>query len=276
MLKVRFNGSMMKDIVNIASTLVDNLELRFNENKFIVQVVDPPHVVFLELIAEKDKFLIYEVEPVNRTILRDKKSVTVTEDRINIDLDMVRDIIRVAGDANGNIPWIEIRSIESKEKYGFNMEIEVPIPNTTWGNNIIISCKSEAIPYNPYVANIKLPVDVVFEPEHLARVVKAMESVSDYITIECRPDGMVEIYSVGDTKTISFIFGHVENCPPEASYISNFPMDYFTNIIRACRCMKMMSMDMGTDLPVVLKGRTQDGLDVQMMLAHRICSNEDD
>lgn len=276
MLKVRFKGSMMKDIVNIASTLVDNVELRFTENKFIVQVVDPPHVAFMQLIAEKDKFLIYEVEPVNRTILRDKKSVTVTEDRINIDLDMVRDIIRVAGDATGNIPWIEIRSIESKEKNGFNMEIEVPIPNTTWGNNIIISCRSEAIPYNAYVANIKVPVDVVFEPEHLARVVRAMESCSEAMTIECRPDGMVEIYSVGDTKTISFMFGQVENCPPESLYISHFPMDYFKHIIKACCGMKMMSMGVGTNMPMVLQGTTQDGLDVKIMLAHRTCSDEDD
>lgn len=276
MLKVRFKGSMIKDIVNIASTMVDNVELRFTENRFIVQVVDPPHVAYMELIAEKDKFLIYEVKPVNRTILRDKKSVTVTEDSINIDLDIVRDIIRGAGDATGNIPWIEIRSIESKEKNGFNMEIEVPIPNTTWGNNIIISCMSEAIRYNSYVANIQVPVDVVFKPEHLAKVVKAMESCSDYISIECNHFGMVEIYSVGDTKTISFVFGQVENCPPEASYISHFPMDYFTNIIKACRGMEMMSMGVGTDMPMVLNGTTQDGLDVKIMLAHRTGSDEDD
>jgi hypothetical protein len=269
-MKVRMKWNIIRDIVELASPLIDEVLMRFDEENLIIQIVDPAHVAMTEITVKRDNFQTYEINPIAHEDNRHKVKKVLMEDRVGIDLDKLRDMLRTAT-YNEVLPaWFEIRTVPTKGPHDFDTEFEFPMPGPSNINTMVVRTKVDTTCMEiPTVPLLTLPVEVKFLPENLVRMLRYLEIVSDHVEICADTDGLAHITSMGDTVEGRSIFGSMMT-KGTVAYKSLFPVDYLTNMMRACDHLPYMNMRIGDDLPLVWHGTTPDGVEARMLLAPRI------
>jgi proliferating cell nuclear antigen len=183
------------------------------------------------------------------------------ETELGIDLDKIKEVLRLS--RSGDV--ISLEQDEEKNRLVIN------VGNVTRRMNLVDTTGMS----DPKVPNLNLPAKVAVASEELQKGIKAAESISDHIALTAQPEGF-EMVSEGDTDSVSLKLSKDQLVSLECkeSVRSLFPLDYFSNMIRAIPMGTVITMSLGNDYPVKLEFSIADGRGtVNYLLAPRIESD---
>ncbi len=245
MFQAKVKSETLKGIVDVVSTLVDEAKFNVNAKGVSLKAVDPAHVAMVDLKIDKSAF----------------EEFAADDTELGIDLDKIKEVLRLsrAGDI------ITLSQDEDKNRLVIN------VGNVTRRMNLVDTTGMS----DPKVPNISLPAKVAVNSEELQKGIKAAESISDHIALIVTAEGF-EMISEGDTDSASLKLTKdmVVSLECKENVRSLFPLDYFSNMIRAIPSGTVVSMSIGNDYPVKLEFAIADGKGtVDYLLAPRIESD---
>jgi proliferating cell nuclear antigen len=242
MFNAKAKSEVLKELIDVVSTLVDEVKLNVGKTGIAVKAVDPAHVAMVDLSLGKDAFEEYKGN----------------ESELGIDINKIREVLRLA--RSGEI--ISMDHDEDKNRLVMSV------------GNIVrrMSLVDTAGMSDPKVPNLELPAKLAVRTEELRRGIRASESVSDHIALISSPDGF-EMISEGDTDSVNLKLPKdlLEEIDCKETVRSLFPLDYFSNMIKAVSSAEAITMYLGNDYPVRMEFKIADGKgDVKYLLAPRI------
>lgn len=232
----------LKSLINVISTLIDEVKFTISPEGLSLKAVDPAHVAMVEISLGKGAFEQYEAD----------------DTEIGIDIDKVKDVLRLAGSG-------DVIRMEQDEERG---RLIFKVGNITRRMNLIDTANLN----DPRVPNLELPASVTVPVVELQKGIKASESISDHVALLADRD-VFELHCEGDTDSVDLVMGPSANVQIDAEerVTSMFPLDYFSNIIRAVPSDVMLRIELGTDFPVKINFELADGKGyVRYLLAPRI------
>jgi len=243
--QAKVKSEILKGIVDVVSTLVDEAKFNIDSKGMTLKAVDPAHVAMIDMKIEKSAF----------------EEFAADETELGIDLDKIKEVLRLS--RSGDV--ISLEQDEEKNRLVIN------VGNVTRRMNLVDTTGMS----DPKVPNLNLPAKVAVASEELQKGIKAAESISDHIALTAQPEGF-EMVSEGDTDSVSLKLSKDQLVSLECkeSARSLFPLDYFSNMIRAIPVGTVVTMSVGNDYPVKLEFSIADGRGtVNYLLAPRIESD---
>jgi proliferating cell nuclear antigen len=243
--QAKVKSETLKSIVDVVSTLVDEAKFNVDPKGVALKAVDPAHVAMIDLKIEQSAFEEYEAD----------------ETELGVDLDKIKEVLRLA--RGGDI--ISLSQDEDKNR------LVVDVGNVTRRMNLVDTTGMS----DPKVPNLNLPAKIALTAEELQKGIKAAESISDHIALTATPEGF-EMVSEGDTDSVTLKLpkDKLVSLDCKDNVRSLFPLDYFSNMIRAIPVGTVVSMNLGNDYPVKMEFTIADGKGtVSYLLAPRIESD---
>jgi len=243
--QAKVKSETLKSIVDVVSTLVDEAKFNINSKGVSLKAVDPAHVAMIDLKIEQSAFEEYDAD----------------ETELGVDLDKIKEVLRLA--KSGDV--ISLSQDEDKNR------LVVDVGNVTRRMNLVDTTGMS----DPKVPNLNLPAKIALTAEELQKGIKAAESISDHIALTATPDGF-EMVSEGDTDSVTLKLpkDKLVSLDCKDNVRSLFPLDYFSNMIRAIPVGTVVSMNLGNDYPVKMEFTIAEGKGtVSYLLAPRIESD---
>lgn len=235
-------AEVLKEVVDVVSTLVDEAKFNIGKDAVSIKAVDPAHVAMVDLSLDKAAF----------------ESFRADEGELGVDLDKVKEILKLA--RAGDV--ITLHHDDEKNR------LVVSVGNTTRRMSLVDTAGMS----DPKVPSLNLPAKITLRTEELRQGIRASESVSDHIALSAGPDGF-EIVSEGDTDTVNHALPKdlLEELSAKEGARSLFPLDYFSNMVKAIASAATVTLYLGNDFPVKLEfGIAGDKGHVTYLLAPRI------
>ncbi len=242
MFEAKLKADVLREMVDVISTLVDEAKLNVGKDSVTIKAVDPAHVAMVDLSLDRGAFESYKAE----------------ETELGLDMDKMKEILRLA--KAGEV--ISIAHDEDKNR------LVVTVGNTTRRMSLVDTAGMS----DPKVPSLNLPAKVVVRTDELRQAIRASESVSDHIALKASPEGF-EVVSEGDTDTVSHMVPKdlLEELSAKDAVRSLFPLDYFSNMVKAISTAPTVALYLGTDYPVRMEFKIAGGKgDVRYLLAPRI------
>ena len=223
MFKAEIKSETLKGLVNIISTLIDEVKFTITPEGMTLRAVDPAHVAMIELKIGAKAFESY--------------SASATE--IGLDLDKVKTVLKLAG--QGDI--VAMEEDESKGRFIFR------IGNITRSMNLVDTSSMN----DPKVPQLALSANAVMSVDQLLKGIRAAESISDHISLKASPEAF-ELSCEGDTddSNLKLKGPDLESLEVPSEVQSLFPLDYFSNLIKAIPAGTMIRVELDSDYPVKL------------------------
>ena len=245
MFQAKIRSDALKGIVNIISTLVDEAKLNVSPDGIGLKAVDPAHVAMVELDVRKAAF----------------ESYLADDTQIGIDLDKIKEVLRLT--ASG-----DIIDMEQDEERG---RLVVRVGNITRRMNMVDTSSMS----DPKVPQLSLPVSVEVSVSEIQKGIRAAESVSDHIALTADAEGF-ELSCEGDTDSVNLRLDKAKlvGLTVSEKARSLFPLDYFSNLVKAIPSDTVVRIDLGNDYPVKIHFDLAEGnTSVGYLLAPRIESD---
>lgn len=242
MFEAKLKADVLKEMVDVVSTLVDEAKLNVGKDSVTIKAVDPAHVAMVDLSLDRGAFESFKAE----------------ETELGLDMDKMKEILRLA--KAGEV--ISIAHDEDKNR------LVVTVGNTTRRMSLVDTAGMS----DPKVPSLNLPAKVIVRTDELRQAIRASESVSDHIALKASPEGF-EVVSEGDTDTVSHMVPKdlLEELSAKDAVRSLFPLDYFSNMVKAISTAPTVALYLGTDYPVRMEFKIAGGKgDVRYLLAPRI------
>jgi len=219
--KAEIKADTLKGIVNVISTLVDEVKFVVDADGISMKAVDPAHVAMIEVDVGKGAFESYSAEPAE----------------IGIDLDKVKEVLKLA--ASG-----DVISMEQDETHG---RLVFKVGNITRRMNLVDTSSMS----DPKVPQLSLQAKVDIVISELQKGIRAAETISDHIALTANADSF-ELSSEGDTDAASLKLEKNKLLGIEASteVCSRFPLDYFSNLVKAVPADTNVRIELDNDYPV--------------------------
>ncbi|HLE53710.1 MAG TPA: proliferating cell nuclear antigen (pcna) [Thermoplasmata archaeon] len=242
MFEAKLKAEVLKEVVDVVSTLVDEAKFNVGKDSVTIKAVDPAHVAMVDLSLDRGAF----------------ESFKADETELGIDMDKMKEILRLA--KSGEV--ISINHDEDKNR------LIVAVGNTTRRMSLVDTAGMS----DPKVPSLNLPAKLIVRTDELRQAIRASESVSDHIALKASPEGF-EIVSEGDTDTVSHMVPKdmLEELQAKEAVRSLFPLDYFSNMVKAISSAPTVALYLGTDYPVKMEFKIAAGKgEVKYLLAPRI------
>ena len=162
----------LKGLVTIISTLIDEVKFTIKPEGMTLKAVDAAHVAMIEMDISKDAFESYSAE----------------DTEIGLDLEKVKGVIKLAGSG-------EIIRMEQDDAAG---KLVFKVGNITRRMSLIDTTGMS----DPKVPQLKLLANITVPVEELQKGIRAVESISDHITLKAGPE-FFELCCEGDTDSVS-------------------------------------------------------------------------
>lgn len=245
MFKAEIKSETLKGLVNVISTLIDEVKFTIDSEGMTLKAVDPAHVAMIELHIGAKAF----------------ESYSASEAEIGLDLDKVKTVLKLAGP--GDI--ISMEQDDNKGRFVFK------IGNITRSMNLVDTSSMN----DPKVPQLTLLAKVTVSVDQLQRGIRAAESISDHISLKADPE-FFELSCAGDTDDVSLkLEGEdLESLDVPSGVCSLFPLDYFSNLVKAIPAGTKVRIELDSDYPVKLVfGLANGEATVVYFLAPRIESD---
>lgn len=245
MLNAEIESRILKDLVDIVGTIVDEVKINLKEDGLTLKAVDPAHVAMVELNLSSEAF----------------NSFKATETEIGLNLNKIDQFLKLAGSND----LVSIQHIEEENRLLLevdNITQKMPLLDTAGMTD-------------PSVPTLDLPINLKIEGKHLLKGVKASQNISDHIAITANPDGF-EIFSEEDEDMVRLSLSEDElvelNAKQEVR--SLFALDYFSSMIKCVSSDTPLNIELGADYPIKIEFDFADGEgNVRYLLAPRIESS---
>lgn len=245
MLKAKIKAETLKEIIDVISPLVDEAKINVEKDKISTRAVDPAHVAMIEFVVNKGAFEEFKAD----------------DSEIGLDLDRVKEVLKLA--KSGDI--IEIVHDEDKNR------LVVTVLNIVRNMALVDTAGMS----DPKVPNLASSATVVLIAEELRQGIRASESISDHIALNCTADTF-EMSSEGDTDSVSLKLPKdlLKKITCKEQVRSLFPLDYFSNMVKAINSSQEVTLLLGNDYPVRIEFDIASGKGkVKYLLAPRIESD---
>jgi len=189
------------------------------------------------------------------------ESYSASETEIGLDLDKVKMVLKLAGQGD----LIAMEQDESKGRFVFT------IGNITRSMSMVDTSSMS----DPKVPQLSLSANAVILVDQLQKGIRAAESISDHIALRADP-GFFELSCEGDTDDASLKLkgSDVESLEVPSAVHSLFPLDYFSNLVKAIPAGTKVKVELDSDFPVKLVfGLANGEASVVYFLAPRIESD---
>lgn len=245
MFKAELKSDTLKGLVNIISTLIDEVKFTITPEGMTLKAVDAAHVAMIEMEVDAEAFESYEAEPCE----------------IGLDLDKVKSVLKLASSG-------DVIRMEQDDTHG---RLVFKVGNITRRMNLVDTSSMN----DPKVPQLSLATDISLSVDELQKGIRAAESISDHITLRAGP-GYFELSCEGDTDSVSLRLegSSLMSINADTEVRSMFPLDYFSNITKAIPSGTAVRVELDTDYPVKLVFALADGhAKVNYLLAPRIESD---
>jgi proliferating cell nuclear antigen len=231
----------LKAMVNIISTLIDEVKFTVKPDGMTLKAVDAAHVAMIEMNINEKAFESYSAE----------------DTELGLDLEKVKGVLKLAGSG-------EVIRMEQDDSTG---KLVFKVGNITRRMSLIDTAgmNDPKVPQLSLAATIEVPI------EELQKGIRAVESISDHITLKAGPE-FFELSCEGDTDSVSLrLDKSTATIDTSSDVCSMFPPDYLANIIKAIPAGTKVNIELDNDYPVKLVFALAGGaMEVSYLLAPRI------
>ena len=246
MFDAKVKTSVLREVVDVIATLVDEAKFNAGKDALVVKAVDPAHVAMVDLTLDRAAFEAYKADDVE----------------LGLDMDKMKEVLKLSRAG-------EVLAMNHEEEKN---RLVVHVGNITRRMSLVDTAGMS----DPKVPNLNLPAKIRVRTEELRQGIRASESVSVHIALIATPDGF-EIVSEGDTDSANLKLPKdmLDELVCKEKVRSLFPLDYFANMIKAIGGAQTVTMYMGNDYPVKLEFDIAGGKgQVRYLLAPRIESSD--
>ena len=224
MFNAKVKSEVLKSIIDVTSSLVNEVKFNITQKGISLRAVDPAHVAMVDLHVDKKAFQEYKA----------------SEMELGIDMDRLGGIMRLATSG-------DIVSLEHDEETN---RLIVRIGNLVRKMALI---DTAGMP-DPKMPNLNLPAKIVLKASELNRGVRASEAVSDHLALLADKENF-ELFAEGDTDTVNLKLPKdllIDlNAPNKCK--SLFSIDYFSNMIKSVKGEDSITIQLGNDNPARLE-----------------------
>ncbi|MFP3872317.1 MAG: DNA polymerase sliding clamp [Candidatus Natronoplasma sp.] len=242
MLNAEINSDVLKDLVEIVGTIVDEVKINLTEDGLSLKAVDPAHVAMVDLSLDKDAFESYEAN----------------ETELGLNLKKMEQFLKLAEAG-------EIVSMKHDEEEN---RLVMGVTNITQKMALLDTAGMT----DPNVPSLDLPLSLKVKGKYVLNGVKASENISDHISITANTDGF-EILSEEDEDMVRLTLGEdeLEELNANEEVRSLFALDYFSNMIKCVSKDTILDIELGADYPIKIEFTfADDNGNVRYLLAPRI------
>ena len=246
MFEAKARADILKEVVNVVSTLVDEAKFIINAEGLSLRAVDPAHIAMVDLSLAKDAFEDFKAE----------------DEELGIDIDKMSQFLKLArGD-----DVVYMKHDEDKRR------LSIVVGDITRRMSLIDTTGMS----DPKVPSLNLPAKVTVKVDDLVQGIKASETVSDHIALTVTPEDF-EMTCEGDLDQVNWKKAKkdLEELESPSSVRSLFPLEYFSNMLKAVPSGSSVTMHLGNDYPVKVEFKIAGGKgEVRYLLAPRIESGD--
>lgn len=245
MFKAVIRSDILKGLVNVISTLIDEVKFSINKEGMSLKAVDPAHVAMIDLKVNADAFESFEAE----------------DTEIGLDLDKVKEVLKLSSPG-------DLISMEQDETHG---RLIFKIGNITRRMNLVDTASMSDVK----VPQLDLPSSIEVLASELQKGIKAAENISDHLTLTADSDSF-ELSCEGDTDSVNLRLdkSQLKGLSVDQRVSSMYPLDYFSNLVKAVSGDAVITINLADDFPLKLKFGLADGKgEVNYLLAPRIESD---
>ncbi len=202
MLQLTIKPEVMRTIVDILSTIVEEARIVFDETKMLVRVVDASHVALIEMEVDSAAFEAWNADD---TIL-------------GLELQKLRDLVSLAG---------------SDDLIDFTYDEALGSVNIVVGEvDRTIRPLDHSLMKDPRVPDLELKNKVTIQTSKLNRALKAAKQVGDLVTLSLdRQQFSLHVSNDQDSVTVSHEAGQLEALECDSPVKSTYSIGYLAQMV---------------------------------------------
>ena len=242
MFKARIRMEVLREMVEIISTLVSEVKLGISKDGIEVKAVDPSHVAMLVLKFNKTAFEEFTGEPTD----------------IGVDVEKMKEVLRLCKPGD----------ILDLQYDGGKNRLVLHVGKVTRHMSIV----DPAGITDPKVPNVSPPGVAVVRTEELRQGIRGSESISDHVTITLEPDSFT-MHSEGETDRVDLKLPKDSLKRLEAKELvkSMYPLDFFSNMVKSITSSEEVTLHVGNEYPLKIEFQVSGGKgEGRFLLAPRV------
>lgn len=258
LLKININAKMLKDILKIQNTAVDEQKIIFNHKDIELSGVDPSHVYMI-----RQKIPIEAIE--------EYKMVNGGKDKLELGID----IDKLLSVFSGNIK----KTDNIKLEYDQDNDKLMTVFNNFTKNNALLNVDN--MPDGPKVPNLELPAHVTINLKEFYNFLKQADTVSDHFCIKMTKDKLFLI-AIGDVDKVKLEYDKEQikgfyvggKFYSDGEYLSLFSLDIVMEIVRWLKVhYETCTLYINNENP--LKIECKNSTETSILIAPRMEENND-
>jgi proliferating cell nuclear antigen len=242
MFKARMRMEVLRELVEVVSTLVPEAKLSISKDGVSVKAVDPSHVAMLVLNLNKAAFDEFTGEP--------------TE--IGLDIEKLKEVLRLSKPGD----LIDLQYDGGKSR------LVVKVGKVTRHMATI----DPAGITDPKVPNVTPPGIAVVKMEELRQGIRGTESISDHVTLALDAEGF-RMHSEGETDKVDMLLPKdgLSRFEMKEAVKSMYPLDFFSNMVKSITTSQEVTLHIGNEYPLKIEFAVANGKgDAKFLLAPRV------
>ncbi|MGA7923382.1 MAG: DNA polymerase sliding clamp [Thermoplasmata archaeon] len=224
MFKARIRMEVLRELVEVVSTLVSEVKFTVSKDGIDVKAVDPSHVAMLVLKLDKSAFEEFTGEP--------------TE--LGIDVEKLKEVLRLSKPGE----FLDLQFDGGKNR------LVIKAGKVTRHMSIV----DPAGITDPKVPNVSPPGVAVVKMDELRQGIRGSESISDHVTLTLEPDGF-SMHSEGETDRVDM------HLPKEGlgrldvkdTVKSMYPLDFFSSMVKSITTADEVTLHVGNEYPLKIE-----------------------
>jgi len=239
MLKAVMSAGILKELIEVVSTLVDEARFKLSDDGIVIKAVDPANVAMVSFEISSDAFDSFEA----------------SDGEIGVDLVKLNDILSMSGSDD-----VSIETDDGK--------LLIKFLDLTYAISLL---DPSSMRKDPKIPTLELPAQIVLSGDEFRRAVRAAEKISDHIALgvegkmffmEAKGDLDKVRLELPEDKLIS-----LKSAPARSLYSLEYLKDMSKPISKADEAI----IDLGKDFPVRISFKIAgDAGNVEYLLAPRI------
>ncbi|HYK93443.1 MAG TPA: DNA polymerase sliding clamp [Thermoplasmata archaeon] len=242
MFKARIRMEVLREMVEVISTLVSEVKLGISKDGIEVKAVDPSHVAMLVLKLNKSAFEEFTGEPTD----------------IGVDVEKMKEVLRLCKPGD----------ILDLQYDGGKNRLVLHVGKVTRHMSIV----DPAGITDPKVPNVSPPGVAVVRTEELRQGIRGSESISDHVTITLEPDSFT-LHSEGETDRVDLKLPKesLKRLEAKETVKSMYPLDFFSNMVKSITSSEEVTLHVGNEYPLKIEFQVSGGKgEGRFLLAPRV------
>jgi len=242
MFKARIRMEVLREMVEVISTLVSEVKLGISKDGVEIKAVDPSHVAMLVLKLNKNVFEEFTGEP--------------TE--IGLDVEKVKEVLRLCKPGD----------VLDLQYDGGKNRLVLHVGKVTRHMSVV----DPAGITDPKVPNVSPPGVAVVKMEELRQGIRGSESISDHVTITLDAEGFT-MHSEGETDRVDLKLPKeaLKRLEAKETVKSMYPLDFFSNMVKSITSSDEVTLFVGNEYPLKIEFKVAgDKGEGRFLLAPRV------